>query len=343
MSDDALAAGRVDAGRAEAAGDDRAHVRVVEARADDHLADHVEQLVARERQLEPDRAARSARAGRGGRAAGRASPRTGASPRRCRRRRAGRDPRSRRAPRAVDVLAVDVDGEARRDRTLIAAHSTGRLDRVVGAVALPALVRDARRRRGRARSRGRARRPAGSGRPSSAGGGPEREPLGEQLVHDLVAERQVRDRRGDLRVRVEADLALHERVPVDAQAVRVAHERLLAEAVGARRRRGCPARSRRPPPSRARARSWLVVNTAWSAAIFDVDRAAHVREPVDVLRRRRLLDPVEVVLLEPPDAVDRGRAVPRLVRVDPQQRLGPDRLAHGRDAGVVALARRGRP
>ena len=31
-------------------------------------------------------------------------------------------------------------------------------------------------------------------------------------------------------VREEADLALHERVPVDVEPVRVAHERLLAEA-----------------------------------------------------------------------------------------------------------------
>ena len=35
--------------------------------------------------------------------------------------------------------------------------------------------------------------------------------------------------------------------------------------------------------------------------------------------------------------VDRGRDVPRLVRVDPQQRLRADRLAHRRDARVVAL------
>ena len=62
-----------------------------------------------------------------------------------------------------------------------------------------------------------------------------------------------------------------------------------------------------------------------------------MREPVHVAGRRRLLDPVEVVQLEPTDTVDRGRSVPRLVRVDPQQLSGPDRRAHGRDAGVVAL------
>src|SRR5258706_8058 len=45
----------------------------------------------------------------------------------------------------------------------------------------------------------------------------EREAFGKELVHHLVADRQVRDRRGDLSVRIEADLALHERVPVDAQ------------------------------------------------------------------------------------------------------------------------------
>ena len=81
--------------------------------------------------------------------------------------------------------------------------------------------------------------------------------------------------------------------------------------------------------------SWLVVKTAWSAAIFALDRAADVREPVHVSGRRRLLDPVEVVPLEPSDPVDGRRAVPRLVRVDPKQRLGADRLAHRRDARVV--------
>ncbi len=58
---------------------------------------------------------------------------------------------------------------------------------------------------------------------SSAGSGrrrrrrpSDRQPLGEQLVHRLVAVGQVRDRRRDLSVREEADLALHEGVQVDA-------------------------------------------------------------------------------------------------------------------------------
>ncbi len=211
-----------------------------------------------------------------------------------------------------------------------------RLDRVVGAVALPALVR--------ARDRVVVELEAVAGRVARAEAaaverrrGPEREPLGEQLVHHLVAERQVRDRRGDLRVRVEADLALHERVPVHAQAVRLAEERLLLEAVEPARVVAAlhdhVRRLRREHRAELAGREHGLVG-----GDLRVDLAAHPREPGDVLRRRRLLDPVEVVLLEPPDAVDRGREVPRLVRVDPQQRLGPDRLAHGRDARVVALA-----
>src|SRR5262245_37588786 len=67
------------------------------------------------------------------------------------------------------------------------------------------------------------------------------------------------------------------------------------------------------------------------------DLPPHPGEARHVLRRRGLLDPVEVVPFEPADAVDRGREVPRLVRVDPQERLRPDRLTHRRDARLVAL------
>ena len=155
-------------------------------------------------------------------------------------------------------------------------------------------------------------------------------------MHHLVAEREVRDRRGDLRVRVEADLALHEGVPVHAQAERVADERLLAEA---------------KEPARVVAALHDHVGRLLFEHVqklarrehrlvggdLDAHRPAHMREPVDVARGRRLLDPVEVVLLEQPDPVDRGRRVPRLVRVDPQQPSRADRLAHRRDAGVVAL------
>ena len=68
------------------------------------------------------------------------------------------------------------------------------------------------------------------------------------------------------------------------------------------------------------------------------DPAADPREPGDVRGRDRLLDPVQVVRLEPPDRVHRAGHVPRLVRVHPEQRLGPDRLAHrGHDLLVVAV------
>ena len=65
------------------------------------------------------------------------------------------------------------------------------------------------------------------------------------------------------------------------------------------------------------------------------DGAAHVREPLDVAGRHRLLDPVEAVLLEPPDPLDRLSHSPRLIRVDPQQAVGADRLADRRHALLV--------
>ena len=87
------------------------------------------------------------------------------------------------------------------------------------------------------------------------------------------------------------------------------------------------------------ARSSCVVCTAWSAAIFvSTERRTQAR-PETLPGRDGLLDPVEVELLEPPDRVDRARHVPRLVRVDAQQRLGADRVAHGADdLRVVAVA-----
>ena len=149
-----------------------------------------------------------------------------------------------------------------------------------------------------------------------------------------LPERQVRDRRCDLGVGVEADLALHERVAVDLEAVRVADERLLAEAqqpagVVASLDDDVGGLLLEHVKQLARREHGLV------GGDLGAHRAADVREPVHVAGGRRLLDPVEVVPLEQADPVDRGRAVPGLVRVDPQQRLGPDRLANRGDAGVV--------
>ena len=74
-----------------------------------------------------------------------------------------------------------------------------------------------------------------------------------------------------------------------------------------------------------------------------LDRAPDPREAGDVAGRDGLLDPVEVEHLEPPDRVDRARHVPRLVRVDAQQRLRADRVAHGADDLRVVAVRRDRP
>ena len=153
-------------------------------------------------------------------------------------------------------------------------------------------------------------------------------------MHHLVARRQVRDRRGDLRVCEEADLALHEPVQVQPQAPRVAEERLLAQPQQpARVVAALDDHVGRLPLEHAAELGGGVDGLV--GRDLDVDLAPHVREPGDIMRRNRLLHPVEVVLGEPPDPVDRGRGVPRLVRVDPQQRPGPDRLAHRRDARVV--------
>ena len=79
------------------------------------------------------------------------------------------------------------------------------------------------------------------------------------------------------------------------------------------------------------------MNTAWSARDLHADRPPDVREPVDVAGGRRLLDPVEVVLLEQPDPVDRGRRSQASFGSMRSSRPGPDRAPDGGDARVVAL------
>ena len=106
-----------------------------------------------------------------------------------------------------------------------------------------------RRRRGRSRSRGPAGRSARTCR-RRLDVDAARQPLREQLVHRLVPVRQVRHRRRDLRVREEADLALHERVQFTFSP-HASHMSPGGGTAAARPRRAGPARRRRPPPPRA--------------------------------------------------------------------------------------------
>ena len=76
---------------------------------------------------------------------------------------------------------------------------------------------------------------------------------------------------------------------------------------------------------------------ASSAAIGTRDGAPHLRQPSHVEVRHRLLDVLEVELLEPADPLDRGRDAPDHVRVDPDLDVGADRVADGRDRVVVLL------
>ena len=137
------------------------------------------------------------------------------------------------------------------DRRSSRRRSSHRLDRVVGAVALPALVC--------ARDRvvveleavaGRVVR-GGSGRPRASGAGPSVSRSASSWCITWLPS-----------VRfgiVEATCAFARKlISLSMNACRFTRrpcasheERLLPEAVAARRRRGCPARSRPPPPSRA--------------------------------------------------------------------------------------------
>ena len=93
---------RVDPRAAEAAGDDRAHVRVAQVAAAHDLADDLDQRVGVDRQRQPERARRARDAAPCGRAPGTARRRTPACPRRPRRRTGSRGRRSRPTrPRAA--------------------------------------------------------------------------------------------------------------------------------------------------------------------------------------------------------------------------------------------------
>ena len=191
-----------------------------------------------------------------------------------------------------------------------------------------------RRRRRRSRSHARARRAARYLPAGVATSMPLRQPLREQLVHHLVAEGQVRDRRGDVRVREEADLALDEAVEVHVDPARLAERGLAAEGeepAGVVRALHDDIRGvgRQHALELGRRVDGLVGGDP------HLDGASYAGEPLHVPVRHGLLDPVEAVLGETPDPLDGGVGVPRLVRVDAQRLLGADRLAHGRDHGIV--------
>ena len=132
------------------------------------------------------------------------------------------------------------------------------------------------------------------------------------------------------------DCALHAGVAVERHAVRV------RDAAAWRRRRGLRlvigrARRRRRPRARARPVARSGVHRLVGRDLH-ADEASHGGKAGDVPGGDRLLDPVDAVRLEPADRVDRRRHVPRLVRVDTQQRLWPDRLADGGDDLLVVAA-----
>ena len=69
----------------------------------------------------------------------------------------------------------------------------------------------------------------------------------------------------------------------------------------------------------------------------DAARAAHVRHPVEVEHRDRLLDVLDHEGSHAPQDADGGAGAPALVRVDADLRPGPDRLAHAPDELDVTL------
>ncbi len=163
------------------------------------------------------------------------------------------------------------------------------------------------------------------------------ERVGEQLVHHLVAEREVRHAAGHLQGGERRDRALDAGVAVERDPVCLGLRGGLPQApqpaglVMAEDDR-VGGLVLEDGPQLGRGVHCLVGRD------LHVDGASHVGEPRDVARRHRLLDPVELVARQASDGVDRGRHVPRLVRVDAEQPLRTDRLADGGDDLLVVAS-----
>src|SRR4051794_18802911 len=59
------------------------------------------------------------------------------------------------------------------------------------------------------------------------------------------------------------------------------------------------------------------------------DMSRELRVTFDIVAAQRLLDQMNVIFLEAPDAFDRRAAIPFLAGVNHEQRATADRLAHG--------------